>query len=283
MTAYTIIEITRKYNLDLSKIQIEVCRTGSKIIGSSARLRQGDILTAEQLMYGLMLNSGNDAGFVLAKHFGKFLYKKKGYTERDQATIRSYQFNNHSSYVKYFLKEMNEIAVSLKMNNTHWDSPHGLGNKESLTTMTDMCKLSAKAMKQNFFQKLVNTREYNCRAATGRQYTWWNGNRLLGCDEIKGLKTGWTPAAGHCLATYYRKNGHNFIVIAVKSKSMSHLYKENQKLIDWAIMRKQLLAKVQGHRSGATLKTSSDFQRSQPKRINSGKNSKEISHRIKAM
>ena len=108
MTAYAVIEVARKYKLELSSVQIKVCRIGSKIIGTSAKLREGDILTAEQLLYGLMLPSGNDAAFCLAKHFGKFLFEKKGYTEHHKSRIRSFEFDNHSSFVKYFLKEMNE-------------------------------------------------------------------------------------------------------------------------------------------------------------------------------
>ena len=146
MTCYAVIEIARKYALDLTKIHIKVCKTGSRIIGSSAKLREGDILTAEQLLYGLMLPSGNDAGFCLAKHFGKFLFEKKGYTEYHKTRIRSFEFDFHGSYVKYFLKEMNEQASALKMRNTHWDSPHGLANQENLTTVSDMFRISEKAI-----------------------------------------------------------------------------------------------------------------------------------------
>ena len=55
-----------------------------------------------------MLPSGNDAAFCLAKYFGKYLFDKKGYTDAHKSRIRSFEFDNHSSYVKYFLKEMNE-------------------------------------------------------------------------------------------------------------------------------------------------------------------------------
>ena len=51
--------------------------------GTSAKLKKGDILTAEQLLYGLMLPSGNDAAFVLAKYFGRLIYERRGYDEKD--------------------------------------------------------------------------------------------------------------------------------------------------------------------------------------------------------
>ena len=109
-------------------MKITVCGVGSNIRGTTAKLRKGDILTAEQLLYACLLPSGNDAAFVLAKYFGRLVYDKKGYDERDIARIRSYQFNYHPYYVKYFLKQMNDYAVSLKLLNTFFDSPHGLMN-----------------------------------------------------------------------------------------------------------------------------------------------------------
>ena len=81
-----------------------MCGVGSNIRGTTAKLKKGDILTAEELLYGCLLPSGNDAAFVLAKHFGRLLFEKKGYDEKDMQRIRSYQFNYHPYYVKYFLK-----------------------------------------------------------------------------------------------------------------------------------------------------------------------------------
>ena len=63
---------------------------GSNIRGTTAKLKKGDILTVEQLLYGMMLPSGNDAAFVLAKYFGRLIFEKKGYDERDMQRIRSY-------------------------------------------------------------------------------------------------------------------------------------------------------------------------------------------------
>jgi len=74
----------------------------------------------------MMLPSGNDAAFALAKFFGKVIFRGRNYGDRERNQICSYQFNLHSYYVKYFLKEMNRVAADLKMVNTHFDSPHGL-------------------------------------------------------------------------------------------------------------------------------------------------------------
>ena len=128
MTAYTILELCKQYRLKLKNIRIEICSVGAYVRGTSANLRQGDCLSAEQLMYGMMLPSGNDAAFVLAKYFGKLLFEKKGYGEKEMIKIKSHQFNYHPYFVKYFLKQMNDHAAALKMTNSHFDSPHGLMN-----------------------------------------------------------------------------------------------------------------------------------------------------------
>jgi D-alanyl-D-alanine carboxypeptidase (penicillin-binding protein 5/6) len=93
-----------------------------------------------------MLPSGNDAAFTLAQYFGKNLFRKK-YTHADISRIKSYQFNYHPYYAKYFLKEMNDYAEKLHMTSTYFDSPHGLMNIQNYSTAHDMAKLSAVCMK----------------------------------------------------------------------------------------------------------------------------------------
>ena len=175
-----------------------------------------------------MLPSGNDAGFCLAKYFGKLLFEKKGYTDYHKTRIRSFEFDYHGSYVKYFLKEMNEQASALKMRNTHWDSPHGLANQENLTTVSDMFKICEKAIQVKLLSQIMGQRVYECRPMreedgkleyTTHTYTWVHNGRYLGIDGVNGIKPGWTPAAGHCLAINYSKGGHNFIVVTIQSKS----------------------------------------------------------------
>ena len=163
MTAYTILEICKQYRLKLNAIRIEICSVGSNIRGTSAKLRQGDCLSAEQLMYGMMLPSGNDAAFVLAKYFGKLLFEKKGYGNKEMTKIRSYQFNYHPYFVKYFLKQMNDHAATLKMVNSNFDSPHGLMNIQNVSTAYDMARLAAKAMQNPIFRKIVATKTYTCK------------------------------------------------------------------------------------------------------------------------
>ena len=103
----------------------------------------------------MMLPSGNDAAFALAKKFGKLIFQNRDYNERDIERIGSFQFNYHPYYVKYFLKVMNENALNLKMMNTNFDSPHGLMNIQNLSTAYDMARLLTKCMTIPLFKKIV--------------------------------------------------------------------------------------------------------------------------------
>jgi serine-type D-Ala-D-Ala carboxypeptidase (penicillin-binding protein 5/6) len=104
MTCWVVINICK----DPAAEDVLVTDIASDIRGTCANLKVGDILTVDQLLYGLMLPSGNDAAFALAQHFGKKLYKQK--YKKIKNEIKSFQFDYHPYYAKYFLKEMNDFA-----------------------------------------------------------------------------------------------------------------------------------------------------------------------------
>ena len=133
------------------------------------------------------------------------------------------------------------------MKNTNWDSPHGLNNKESLTTVTDMFKLSERVKDQPLHLKVNATKVYRCTAMVeqdgnlvpGRNYTWISNMRMLGVDGFIGQKKGWTPPAGHCIALEYKKDGHHFSIVTINSKTKNTLWTEVQQLVSWAIWREK--------------------------------------------
>ena len=158
MTAFVVLQTCRYKNIDIYTKEIKVSEIASDIRGTSAELQTGDVLTVEQLLYGLMLPSGNDAAFALAQHFGKMLFKQKYHKIKDKIT--TFQFNYHPYFVKYFIKEMNMYAQEIGLSQTHFDSPHGLQNVENLSTADDVCKLTAEAMKMKAFRDIVGTTQY---------------------------------------------------------------------------------------------------------------------------
>ena len=122
------------------------------------------------------------------------------------------------------------------MANTNWDSPHGMGNRENMTSVSDLFRLCEKAMYVPLLREIMAKKVYQCNAMkededgkyvySHSQYTWINMTRLLGVDGIIGMKPGWTPVASHCLAINYEKDGHCFIVVTLQSKSKFPLWTE---------------------------------------------------------
>lgn len=105
----------------------------------------------DQLLYGMMLPSGNDAAYALAEFFGKVLKEKKydqTLEEEQRATATSSVFTktSHSPYIRYFLWEMNFYGQKLGLTNTNYDSPHGLCNKNNVSCAADVAKLIRECM-----------------------------------------------------------------------------------------------------------------------------------------
>lgn len=109
MTLLTVLKLLQRYGFphDGKRVQIKVSKVVSKIIGTTADLKEGDIMSVEQLMYGMMLPSGNDAAYAMAEFFGTVLKERKwqNITDEELKLLPTSYFLN--SNVKYFLKEMN--------------------------------------------------------------------------------------------------------------------------------------------------------------------------------
>ena len=109
MTLLTVLKLLQRYGFphDGKRVQIKISKVVSKIIGTTADLKEGDIMTVEQLIYGMMLPSGNDAAYAMAEFFGTVLKERKwpNITDEELKLLPTSYFLN--SNVKYFLKEMN--------------------------------------------------------------------------------------------------------------------------------------------------------------------------------
>jgi len=153
-----------------------------------------------------MLPSGNDAGFVLALHFGEKLLAENILREDEENGVKFWDIKSTfcwSPRVKVFIKEMNFYANKLGMRNTMYDSPHGLANQFNISSSEDQGLLISHCFKDIFFQKVVNTKKYICHSKM-QTYTWQNTNKLLQ-KGYQGVKTGVTESAGPWLAVVKRK------------------------------------------------------------------------------
>ncbi|MBU0494508.1 MAG: D-alanyl-D-alanine carboxypeptidase [Chloroflexi bacterium] len=173
---------------------------GIQTPGTSAGLAPGEALTLEDLLYGLLLPSGNDAARAVALHIGG--------TE------------------EAFVAQMNARAASLQMTGTHFANPHGLDDPTHLSTATDLLILTRAALRYPTFAHIVATPTY---AVAGHE--WENRNQLLtqypGAD---GVKTGTTDAAGECLIASASRDGHRLIAIVLGSTDR---YADAQALLDY--------------------------------------------------
>ena len=157
------------------------------IEGSSMYLQEGEILTIQELLYGLMLHSGNDAAVALAIYCG--------------------------GTVEGFAQLMNDKAHRLGMTGTHFENPNGLDSPGHYSTARDLATLAAYAMKNPIFAQTVSTKTVT---AGGRSLR--NHNKLLwSVDGADGVKTGYTKAAGRILVSSATREGRRLIAVTMNA------------------------------------------------------------------
>ena len=217
------LNLVKKFNINM-KQEISVDEEAASQIGTSARLRGGDCLTLKDLLYGMMLPSGNDAAWALAIHFGKILFKHLKKRNRKKKKEKR-------NYMVYFLHEMNRQAQKLKMFSTHFANPHGLVNQANKSTSYDIALLCWNMMKQPFFTQIVGTKRYVGRIldAQGdvRQKLWQNTHKLL-FKGYKGIKTGWTCRAGGCLSSCFQGKRFQIVIVLLNSQSKELRFTETE-------------------------------------------------------
>ncbi len=155
------------------------------IEGSSMYLQEGEILTLQELLYGLMLSSGNDAAVALAIYCG--------------------------GTVEGFAQLMNDKARNLGLTGTHFENPNGLDSPNHYSNARDLAVLAAYAMENPIFQKTVSTRNIKI----GQRYL-TNHNKLLWrLEGADGVKTGFTKAAGRILVSSAARQGRRLVAVTI--------------------------------------------------------------------
>ena len=185
MTAIVAIE-----NADV-KSKVTVGEEINKAYGSGIYIKIGEVLTLEDLLYGLMLRSGNDAALAIAKYVG--------------------------GSVENFVEMMNEMAVKIGMKDSTFRNPHGLDEEDggNLSSAYDMAILTAYAMKNETYRKIVGTKNYTLKTNMNT-YSWTNKNKLLHSYKYTtGGKTGFTEIARRTLVTTASKDGMNLVVVTL--------------------------------------------------------------------
>lgn len=179
--------------------------------GSRLGLKRGDKASVRDLLYGLMLRSGNDAAVALAEHVG--------------------------GSVKGFAGLMNEKASELGLTNTHFVTPHGLDDANHYTTALELAKLTDYAMDNETFAKIVGTKLTTIYINNQpRQIN--NTNELLGVlNGVVGVKTGFTNNAGRCLVTETKRNNMDIITIVLGADTKKDRTKDSVNLIEYTFSK----------------------------------------------
>ncbi|WP_112182727.1 D-alanyl-D-alanine carboxypeptidase family protein [Paraliobacillus zengyii] len=171
--------------------------------GSSIYLKEGEKIKLKDLVYGLMLRSGNDAATAIAEYVG--------------------------GSVEGFSYLMNEKAVWLGMEQSHFDNPHGLDSESHYSTAYDMALLTKHAMENEQFVTITGAQAYH---SDQRTYAWGNKNKLLTTyySYTIGGKTGYTKAAGRTLVSVAKKNDVTLIVVTLDDPND---WQDHIRLFDW--------------------------------------------------
>lgn len=169
---------------------VKASRNAIHTEGSSIYLEEGEEMLLRDLVYGLMLRSGNDASVAIAEHIGG---SEEG-----------------------FVYIMNEKARWLGMTDTNFTNPHGLEEDNHYSTAYDMAILMKYAMQNQEFKEISSTSMYT---AESRSYGWKNKNKLLThlYPHSTGGKTGFTSKAGRTLLSTAEKNGHQLIAVTLNA------------------------------------------------------------------
>lgn len=185
MTAIVAIE-----NADVES-KVTVGEEIKKAYGSGIYIKSGEVLTLKDLLYGLMLRSGNDAALAIAKYVG--------------------------GSVEKFVNMMNETAIKIGMEDSIFKNPHGLDEEDggNLSSAYDMAILTSYAMKNETYKEIVSTKKYNLKTNMNT-YSWTNKNKLLRTYEYTtGGKTGFTEIARRTLVTTASKDNINLVAVTL--------------------------------------------------------------------
>lgn len=182
--------------------------------GSKIYLKLNQIISIKDLLYGLMLCSGNDAAMALALHY--------------------------SGDLNDFIDLMNLECKKLNMINSHFENPHGLDSENSnLTTAYDLAILFAECLKMNEFREITKTTYYKTTIYSGENFIFRNKHRLIhSCDNATGGKTGYTKKAGRTLITSFKDSMNEIVIVTLDAyddwnlhKSLSSQFLNNTKVV----------------------------------------------------
>ena len=192
---------------DLDK-KIEISSKSAGIRGSTVGYKAGEMIPLRELIYGLMLRSGNDAAIAVAEGIG--------------------------GSVEGFVRLMNEYAGQIGLCSTHFESPHGLDSENHYSTAYDLALVTSKARENKLFNDIVQSKDVDGKEL-GFTRSFHNINKILWeLPNATGVKTGYTGKAGKCLVTSVDIKNNDVIIVVLDSPGR---WKETKKINDYILKK----------------------------------------------
>jgi D-alanyl-D-alanine carboxypeptidase (penicillin-binding protein 5/6) len=183
---------------------VKVSKNAASIWGSTIHLNAGEEISLRELMYGLLLCSGNDAAIAISEHI--------------------------AGSVEEFLNMMNRKAEEIGAKNTHFTSPHGLDGTGHYSTAYDLAVITRYALNNPVFNEIIKTKSITM----GKRYMANTNEMLSGYEGADGVKTGYTGKAGRCLVTSATKDGRRFISVVLFCDSRHQRALSSKMILDYA-------------------------------------------------
>lgn len=185
--------MTALVSLDYYKINDIITVQTENVEGVNVGFKIGEKLLFKDVLYAMLLPSGNDAALALAQ--------------------------NYPGGEKAFIKKMNDKAKSLHLIHTNFTDSIGLEDSRDYTTPLDLARLTSEALGNEAFAKIVATKTWEISDITGKnKYSLRNLNKLLGIQGVNGVKTGYTTEAGQVLVTSRKEGNHTLIIVIMDSQ-----------------------------------------------------------------
>ena len=223
MTALVVVRLAAADSKVLDEV-VTFSERADRTIGSTSGVKAGEKVPVRELLFGLLLPSGNDAAEAFAEHFNARLA-----TGGDS--------NGAAEPIARFVAEMNRLAGELGLRETRFVNPHGLPAAAHRSSARDLARLAQVALLDPTFAKVVATprRGATLVDASGntRNVIWTNTNRLLETEGYDGVKTGTTSAAGACLVASGRRGDDHLIVVILNAPNSDARYADARNLFRW--------------------------------------------------
>lgn len=200
--------------LSLSEITLDdsvvISQRASEMGGTRLFLEKGEVRSVQDLLYGIAVESGNDAAVALAEYIGK-----------DYDT---------------FIDMMNEKAEELNLTNTHFSTPCGLSDENNYSTARDIAALSQELLKYEEIFEYIDVWNIQLNVGKDNDVTrnLTNTNKLLSqTDYVDGIKTGYTQAAGHCVSATAQKGDMRLICVVLKGADSKSRFNDAKNLLEY--------------------------------------------------